>query len=53
MPEHLSNQKLRRFASIVALAVALVLVAVKVWAWLATGSISILTSAADGLVDVC
>jgi ferrous-iron efflux pump FieF len=52
MPEHLSNQKLRRFASIVALAVALVLVAVKVWAWLATGSISLLTSAADGLVDV-
>jgi ferrous-iron efflux pump FieF len=52
MTEHLSNQKLRRFASIVALAVALVLVAVKVWAWLATGSISLLTSAADGLVDV-
>jgi ferrous-iron efflux pump FieF len=52
MTEHLSNQKLRRFASIVALAVALVLVDVKVWAWLATGSISLLTSAADGLVDV-
>jgi ferrous-iron efflux pump FieF len=52
MPEHLSNQKLRQFASIVALAVALVLVDVKVWAWLATGSISLLTSAADGLVDV-
>jgi ferrous-iron efflux pump FieF len=53
MSEHLWNQKLRRFASTVALVVALVLVAVKFWAWLATGSISILTSAADGLVDVC
>lgn len=52
MSEHLSNQKLRRFASIMALAVALVLVGVKAWAWLETGSISLLTSAADGLVDV-
>ncbi|RFU49211.1 cation diffusion facilitator family transporter [Paraburkholderia sp. DHOC27] len=39
-------------ASIVALVVALGLVVIKVWAWLATGSISLLTSAADGLVDV-
>ncbi|MFL9900293.1 cation diffusion facilitator family transporter [Paraburkholderia fungorum] len=39
-------------ASIVALVVALALVVVKVWAWVATGSISLLTSAADGLVDV-
>jgi cation diffusion facilitator family transporter len=52
MSEYLSNQKLRRFASIMALAVALILVGVKAWAWLATGSISLLTSAADGLVDV-
>jgi ferrous-iron efflux pump FieF len=52
MTEYLSNRKLRRFASIIALAVALVLVGIKVWAWLATGSISLLTSAADGLVDV-
>ena len=52
MSEYLSNQKLRRFASIMALAVALTLVGVKAWAWLATGSISLLTSAADGLVDV-
>jgi cation diffusion facilitator family transporter len=36
----------------VALVVALGLVVIKVWAWLATGSISLLTSAADGLVDV-
>ncbi|WP_429303585.1 cation diffusion facilitator family transporter [Paraburkholderia sp. GAS199] len=39
-------------ASIVALVVALGLVVVKVWAWLTTGSISLLTAAADGLVDV-
>lgn len=52
MSDYLSNQKLRRFASIMALAVALTLVGVKAWAWLATGSISLLTSAADGLVDV-
>jgi ferrous-iron efflux pump FieF len=52
MSDNLSNRKLRRFASTVALAVALVLVGVKAWAWLATGSISLLTSAADGLVDV-
>ncbi|RKP59404.1 cation transporter [Pararobbsia silviterrae] len=32
--------------------VALVLVGVKVWAWSATGSISMLSSAADALVDV-
>jgi len=32
--------------------VALVLVFIKVWAWGATGSIAMLTSAADGLVDV-
>jgi ferrous-iron efflux pump FieF len=52
MPKDISNKKLRHAASIVALAIALVLVGIKVWAWLATGSISLLTSAADGLVDV-
>ncbi len=52
MPERMSDEALRRMASIVALVVALVLVVIKVWAWLATGSISLLTSAADGLVDV-
>ncbi|HZZ10062.1 MAG TPA: cation diffusion facilitator family transporter [Paraburkholderia sp.] len=51
MAEH-SDQTLRRFASTTALAVAVVLVGAKVWAWWATGSISLLTSAADGLVDV-
>lgn len=48
----MSDEALRRMASIVALVAALVLVVLKVWAWLATGSISMLTSAADGLVDV-
>jgi cation diffusion facilitator family transporter len=48
----MSNGALRRMASIVALVVALAQVVVKVWAWVATGSISLLTSAADGLVDV-
>lgn len=52
MSESMSNGALRRMASIVALVVALALVVVKVWAWVATGSISLLTSAADGLVDV-
>lgn len=47
-----TNQTLRRFASTTALVVAFVLVGAKMWAWIATGSISLLTSAADGLVDV-
>jgi ferrous-iron efflux pump FieF len=52
MTENLSNKTLRRAASATSLCVAFVLVGVKTWAWLATGSISLLTSAADGLVDV-
>jgi cation diffusion facilitator family transporter len=52
MSERMSDEALRRMASIVALVAALVLVVLKVWAWLATGSISMLTSAADALVDV-
>ena len=52
MSERMSDEALRRMASMIALVVALGLVVVKVWAWLATGSISLLTSAADGLVDV-
>jgi len=52
MPNDALNPNLRRLASIVALAVAVLLIGVKAWAWQATGSISLLTSAADGLVDV-
>ena len=39
--------ELRRFASTVSLAVALVLIAVKFWAWIATGSVALLTSAVE------
>jgi cation diffusion facilitator family transporter len=38
-------------ASLISLAVALVLIALKFWAWLATGSVAMLTSALDALVD--
>ena len=47
-----TNAALRQFASVASIMVALVLVGIKVWAWLATDSISLLTSAADALVDV-
>jgi len=47
-----SYKGLTRIASLVSVCVALVLVCIKVWAWVATGSIALLTSAADGLVDV-
>jgi len=43
---------LTRVASLISVCVALVLVFVKVWAWATTGSMALLTSAADGLVDV-
>ncbi|KMY85302.1 Cobalt-zinc-cadmium resistance protein [Candidatus Paraburkholderia calva] len=52
MSEPMSGEALRRMASIVALLVALCLVAIKLWAWFATHSISMFTAAADGLVDV-
>jgi len=42
---------LRRFASLASLTVAVVLVAVKLAAWILTRSIALLTSAVDGLVD--
>ncbi|MGP4139671.1 MAG: cation diffusion facilitator family transporter [Sodalis sp. (in: enterobacteria)] len=48
----LPKKRLTRIASLVSLGVALTLVCIKVWAWLETGSIALLTSAADGLVDV-
>jgi ferrous-iron efflux pump FieF len=43
---------LRRMASLASLTVAFVLIGVKFWAWLATGSVAMLTSALDALVDV-
>jgi ferrous-iron efflux pump FieF len=47
-----SNAALRHIASVASVIVALALVGVKLWAWLATGSIALLSSAADALVDV-
>ena len=42
---------LRRLASRASLAVAVILVAVKLAAWIVTGSVALLASAVDGLVD--
>jgi cation diffusion facilitator family transporter len=42
---------LRRLASMISLATACALVAVKLLAWIATGSVAMLTSAVDALVD--
>jgi ferrous-iron efflux pump FieF len=50
--EGTSNKRLRQAASSASLTVAFVLVAVKFWAWLATDSMSLLTSAADAIVDL-
>ncbi|WMQ73366.1 MAG: Ferrous-iron efflux pump FieF [Sodalis sp.] len=52
MIARLPRKRLMRIASLVSLGVALTLVCIKIWAWLETGSIALLTSAADGLVDV-
>ena len=46
-----SGAALRRMASRVSLLVAVTLVVVKIGAWLATGSVALLASAADALVD--
>jgi ferrous-iron efflux pump FieF len=50
--EGTSDKKLRQAASSASLTVAFVLVAVKFWAWVATDSMSLLTSAADAIVDL-
>ena len=46
-----ASQSLRRLASRASLGVAVALVAVKLSAWIATGSVALLTSAVDALVD--
>lgn len=46
-----NGSRLRKLASWASLSVALVLIAVKLVAWLATGSVALLTSAVDALVD--
>lgn len=45
--------RLQRRATYAALAVALVLIAAKFAAWLATGSVALLSSLVDSLVDAC
>lgn len=52
MLDKLPKKNLTRLASLVSLGVALTLVCIKIWAWVKTGSIALLTSVADGLVDV-
>lgn len=42
---------LRRRASAIAFGIALILIGAKVWGWSITGSMALLTSAADALVD--
>jgi ferrous-iron efflux pump FieF len=46
-----SSASLRRVASSIALGAALVLIVVKLWGWMATDSMALLTSAADAVVD--
>lgn len=44
-------ERLNRIASLASLALACCLIGVKLWAWIATGSIAMLTSAIDAIVD--
>ena len=46
-----SDVSLRRLASAIALAAAVVLIVAKFWGWVATDSVALLTSAADAVVD--
>src|SRR5208282_3658388 len=45
------NPAWSRRASAIALGLAMVLIVAKLWGWRVTGSIALLTSAADGVVD--
>lgn len=47
-----SDATLRRLASAIVLGAAVLLIVVKIWGWTATGSVALLTSAADAVVDV-
>ena len=49
--EHARGAALRRLSSTISLFTAVALVAVKLLAWIATGSVAILASVVDGLVD--
>lgn len=52
MDGDLSGSALKRFATFSSLTVSAVLVVIKLLAWLATGSVAMLTSAVDALVDL-
>jgi ferrous-iron efflux pump FieF len=47
-----SDAALRRLASAVVLGVATALIVVKLWGWMVTDSVALLTSAADAVVDL-
>jgi len=46
-----SDAALRRGVSAISLGAAAVLIVLKLWGWMSTGSVALLTSAADGVVD--
>jgi ferrous-iron efflux pump FieF len=46
-----SDVPLRRLASAITLGAAVVLIVAKLWGWMATDSVALLTSAADAVVD--
>ena len=46
------ERRLQRAASFASLAVALVLIAAKSWSWLATGSVAMLSTLADSVLDM-
>lgn len=52
MIANLPKKSLTRLASLVSLSVAIILVCIKIWAFIETGSIALLSTAVDGLVDV-
>jgi len=51
-PQTRTDRRLIRLAGFASVSVALTLVILKVWAWLATGSIAMLGSLADSLLDL-
>jgi ferrous-iron efflux pump FieF len=50
-PTAARDPALRRLASNIVLGAALLLIAAKIWGWMATDSVALLTSAADAVVD--
>jgi len=49
---HISDARLKKWVTIAAIAVGVFLVAIKVFAWMVVGSISLLSSMADSILDV-